>query len=684
MAISSKCGECGTDLPADAPQGLCPKCLLRHGMNISFMSRETLPSIVANPVIRYFGDYEIDREIARGGMGAVFKAWQLKLNRPVAVKMILEGRLANEEAVKRFYTEAEAAANLQHPNIVAIHEIGNHKGQHYFSMDYVEGPNLSELANGKPLPPSKAAQYVSTLAQAIHYAHQRGTLHRDLKPSNVLIDQHGNLRITDFGLAKLVNNDRNITVSGAVIGTPSYMAPEQAMGRQDLIGPQTDVYSLGAILYELLTSRPPFLGHPMATVRAVIDSEPVAPRRVNHDVPVDLEVICLKCLEKSPQRRYSSARELAEELDRYLKGEPIHARPANAVRKTANWLKRHPGQLAAMTALIILGLGVFVFYLTEQNAYLRTQLITPGLVPRTGAHAAAVKLWKAVGSAGAVFGFLAWFWFTLRSRGLKRSDRWTAAFGEDFQYRPMQPVGSRLRWVLTIVGFINLACAGFLIGSIIRAYVWEGVPPHLGDGMRAYIVSWLGLFLPWLAWQDYRRFVVGGFSRELPADSAAEIRSAVMKFDLPGAMRIYRRAAPDAGAIEAYEHAKRLMQELGVKPPTLSLKAVNWRRLLGSAAVAAVVVASLWLLFPPARPLPSLAHFAAGAFMGLTWAALPRIRGFHWRLLFLMPPFLMLYIVTQMSGMVLISPVGPPYFLGMVCGLALMVAGLTSAPRKVT
>jgi serine/threonine-protein kinase len=226
--------------------------------------------------VRYFGDYEILREIARGGMGVGFQARQVSLNRPVALKMILAGQLANETDVKRFYTEAEAAANLDHPGIVPIYEVGQHEGQHYFSMCFVEGQSLSHRLADGPLPPREAAALIIRVAEAIEYAHQRGVIHRDLKPANILLDKNGNPRVTDFGLAKKVQGDSGLTGSGQIMGTPSYMPPEQAGGKRGEIGPAADVYSLGATLYASLTGRPQFqTATPMDTVLQVIGEEPV-------------------------------------------------------------------------------------------------------------------------------------------------------------------------------------------------------------------------------------------------------------------------------------------------------------------------------------------------------------------------------------------------------------------------
>lgn len=287
-------------------------------------------------------------------MGVVYKARQRSLHRVVALKLLLSGRFASKESIQRLRAEAAAAAVLSHPNIVAVHEAGEIDGQHYFSMNYIAGRNLAEMVHEGPVPARRAAKYVCAIAEAIHYAHQHGVLHRDLKPSNVLIDQDDQPRITDFGLAKRLDEESDLTVSGKAIGSPSFMPPEQARGHRREIGPASDIYSLGALLYHLLTGRAPFVAETMeATLVQVLHVEPVPVRRLNPDVPVDLETICLRCLEKESHRRYATARDLAEDLRRFENDEPIQARPVTALKKLRRWAGRNRG-IAFLTSTLVL------------------------------------------------------------------------------------------------------------------------------------------------------------------------------------------------------------------------------------------------------------------------------------------------------------------------------------------
>ncbi len=316
--------------------------------------------------VNELGDFNLHEVLGRGGMGVVYKAHQKSLNRTVALKLIRAGELADQMEVDRFKVEAQSAALLQHPGIVSIFETGEIDNQHYIAMAYVEGQSLAEKISDKPVTMKEAATIALPISEAVAYAHKNGVIHRDLKPANVLIDQNGNPKLTDFGLAKQLEGESSLTASGDILGTPSYMPPEQAEGHTNLVTESADIYSLGAILYTMLCGRPPFQAdNSYLTLMQVVSQEPVSPRQLNPSIPIDLETICMKCLEKDPKRRYASADDLAKELIRFLSGEPIEARPISTPARLWRWCKRKPliaSLSAAVVSSLILGLSFSIYY----------------------------------------------------------------------------------------------------------------------------------------------------------------------------------------------------------------------------------------------------------------------------------------------------------------------------------
>jgi len=355
LASSLKCLE--------ALDGLVPGEIANADVDTAVYEDQNLP--------RAFGPYELLEEVGRGGMGVVYKARQKALDRFVAVKMILATHLASPEHIRRFQVEASAAARLRHSNITQIYDVGQHNGQHYFAMEYVEGESLAWRIARQRLSPDTIARLMTTVARAVDHLHAQGVVHRDLKPSNILLDSEDQPYVTDFGLAKVFVPGSEATTTGVIAGTPSYMAPEQASGRSSEVGPAADIYSLGAILYELLTGEPPFRReNPLDTVLDILGREPRKPRKINPQVPHGLELICLKCLAKSPLDRYRSAAALADDLERFARREPLSVKPPNVIERFGQWTRREPALASRLGAL-------GVFYLVEIGNYHYKQVDWP-------------------------------------------------------------------------------------------------------------------------------------------------------------------------------------------------------------------------------------------------------------------------------------------------------------------
>src|SRR5438552_3497900 len=358
------CRKCGAEIFADAPEGLCTACLFETGLgllldgavaagddgggaenvkaNAAAPASHSKKAARADKILGDFGDYELLEEIGRGGQGVVYRARQKSLNRTVALKVIGLGHWATDAHLKRFRREAEAAASLDHSGIVPIYEVGERDGSCYFSMKVVEGGQLDAVVKREPMPIRQAVELIVKVARTVHYAHEHGILHRDIKPGNILLDQKNEPHLTDFGLARLVETESTVTRTMEVLGTPSYMAPEQAVGSNATVSSVTDVYGLGAVFYQLLTGQPPFAGGTTyETIKLLLDTEPRQPRLLNPKIDRDLSTICLKCLEKDPKGRYSSALALAEDLEHWLKHEPIQARRTGIVARSRKWVRRN-------------------------------------------------------------------------------------------------------------------------------------------------------------------------------------------------------------------------------------------------------------------------------------------------------------------------------------------------------
>ena len=384
------CGRCGAKISGDSTPGVCPACLLESGLDqidgepavegdgesASPKTMKAFGEHVPPPLARRsatilsdFGDYELLEEVGRGGQGVVYRAHQKSLNRTVALKVIGLGPWTTETHLKRFRREAEAAASLDHPSIVPIYEVGERDGSCYFSMKFIEGGQLDEVVRRTPLAIRLAAELIAKVARTVHYAHEHGILHRDIKPGNILLDQKGEPHLTDFGLARLVETESTVTRTLEVLGTPSYMAPEQAAGNNTKLTSATDIYGLGAVLYQLLTGHPPFAGGTTyETIKLLLDTEPRQPRELNPKIDRDLSTVCLKCLEKDLKRRYSSALALAEDLGQWLKHEPIQARRTGVFARGKKWLRRNPtGALLAASLIALAAAAGWIVWKSESE-----------------------------------------------------------------------------------------------------------------------------------------------------------------------------------------------------------------------------------------------------------------------------------------------------------------------------
>jgi tRNA A-37 threonylcarbamoyl transferase component Bud32 len=650
MAEMRRCPECAAELPVGAPEGLCPQCLIWQGTgegrgapsnrsNDQTLAPRINDSGGAPPGVRvrFFGDYEILEEIARGGMGVVYKARQISLDRIVALKMILAGQFASEADIERFYTEARAAANLQHPNIVAIHEVGQRDGQHYYTMDFVAGKNLAQLADGKPLPADRAAAYVKTIAEAVHFAHQRGTLHRDLKPQNILIDADDRPRITDFGLAKRSESDSHLTRTGDVLGSPSYMPPEQADWRPAEIGPQSDVYSLGAILYELLSGRPPFRGATTwETLAQVIQAPPAALRKINRDAPQDLETVCQKCLEKRPERRYASARSLAEELGRFLNREPIQARPVSAARRASFWAQSHPWAITSVATAAVIGLTLLSCGLWAENRYLVWRQTHPEYVRAPGRWTERLVAAYDLAAVISVVSILAYAIYQNRQRR-----GWRGIMGRQARaLLLLPPRGPLLRYGFTLLGGLSIVYSFAYAAILIEAYIWEG-SGRTGDLFELYVLLWVGARLFIWASSDLFTMSQSASALSLPPEELEAVRQMVLSGNVAGAVKRCQRGSRGASLSAAWDVVAKMAVEIEAEHPgqiaagARTLYRLRPQRLLIGSLLATALLGLALNLLPAAIRVPWGLQFAGSLALGAAAIATRRISRRFWIPLFL-------------------------------------------------
>jgi serine/threonine protein kinase/Flp pilus assembly protein TadD len=556
------CPKCGSEIPADAPEGGCPGCLLESGLG-AFVNDEENPAAVTEGqhatgtervavLAGEFGDYELLEEIGHGGQGIVYLARQKSLNRTVALKILKLGPWASRAAPKRFRREAAAAASLDHPRIVPIYEVGERDGSCYFSMQFVEGGQLDEVVDRTPTSIRRAAEVVAKIAHTVHYAHEHGILHRDIKPGNILLDTNGEPHLTDFGLARLVEGESNVTRTQEVIGTPSYMAPEQAAGNSAELTRATDVYGLGAVLYQLLTSQPPFVAETTyETIRLLVETEPRPPRLLTSKIDRELSTICLKCLEKDPQRRYSSALALAEDLQHWLKHEPIHAKRTGFVSHACKWVQRNPATAGLVASLIALvaALG-WNIWKSQLNSDLSAKSIA--VLPFSNLSKQTENAFVADGMQNEILTDLA------RIADLKVIGRTSV-----LQYKAGTPRDLRR------IGH-QLGAANVLEGSVQRAGTRLRVNVKLVD-VRTGTVAWA---------EQYDRHMNDLFAvqSEIAQKVARQLRTRISTAEK---LAIERPPTSDLGAFDLYTHAENLL--LGIFSSTAKAKLLEAADLLNQA-----------------------------------------------------------------------------------------------------
>lgn len=472
----------------DALESICP------GVGAAGDSEQTVASgsMAESPgrgsgLPRRFGVYELLQEIGRGGMGVVYRARHASLGSTVAVKMIRSSQLASDEEVRRFYQEAREAARLSHSHIVKVHDVGECDGQHYLAMDLVEGAPLSSLlSEQEPMEPEQAADMLADLARAVHYLHCQGIIHRDLKPSNVLVDGEGCPHLTDFGLIKVLTRDSRETTSGTIIGTPCYMSPEQARGQSSHVTACSDVYSLGAMLYEMLTGRPVFREeNPLETLLCVLEREPPLPRKLNPSVPDDLEQICLRCLEKKPERRYESAAALAEDLERFLKKEPILAPAVSPWHRLQRWVRREP---ALVSRLFGLGIGAAIVhgnFMVAEVEHPRHWVVMGVL----GTWAALSVVLQKLQGAGRLSGSIPFLWAVLDGV-LFTAVLFLAEGPRDLLLAgyPLLIAASGLWFRVRMVWFMTTVCLAAYTALLVMSPPDPELPPHYAGLFAAMLV----------------------------------------------------------------------------------------------------------------------------------------------------------------------------------------------------